>query len=264
MSSDKWRTAVPVLVAVLLFSTPPGCSVKEDRNFCPCALRLYFRDPPRAAVLVASDTGSDVIRRDTVFLEGRDTAVWLRLEGNHADLAVYQPIDCGFSVREGLRIPSGEAAPPLWLDAFSVPLTEEEVADTVCLHKEYCFLEIRIKESGGVPAYPFRLCFRGNVGGVSRTGDPVEGAFEVVREPDADGTVRICLPRQRDASLLLDITDGENRVRTFALGEYLEQSGYDWAALDLADQSMTLDFSRTAIRLEIGSWKRTYACEVVI
>ena len=72
------------------------------------------------------------------------------------------------------------------------------------------------------------------------------------------------LPRQIDNSLLLDIISDDDRRRTFAIGNYIEASGYDWESMDLKDITLDIDYARTDITFRIDAWERTVQFEVVI
>ena len=72
------------------------------------------------------------------------------------------------------------------------------------------------------------------------------------------------LPRQIDNSLLLDIISDDDRRRTFAIGNYIEASGYDWDSMDLKDITLDIDYARTDVTFRIGAWEHTTQFEVVI
>jgi hypothetical protein len=53
-------------------------------------------------------------------------------------------------------------------------------------------------------------------------------------------------------------------VRSFALGNYLLQAGYDWTAPDLEDQPLQIDLSVTNISFRTGRWSTVIPLEVEI
>ena len=71
------------------------------------------------------------------------------------------------------------------------------------------------------------------------------------------------LPRQRDASLKLDIFGDDGLLKSFSLGNYLLESGYDWTAKDLRDATVLVDFAGTQIRIEVGGWDHSYDFDIV-
>ena len=73
------------------------------------------------------------------------------------------------------------------------------------------------------------------------------------------------LPRQLpESELWLDLTTPEGTVRSFALGNYMLDAGYDWTAPDLADLPLQLNLSLTAITLRMGMWETVIPLEIEI
>ena len=81
--------------------------------------------------------------------------------------------------------------------------------------------------------------------------------------PSSDGLCRLRIPRQLDGSprLEIDFLDS-GEVRTFPVGEYILESGYDWDAADLKDISLEMDFSRSSLTFTISKWKKTLSYEI--
>ena len=73
----------------------------------------------------------------------------------------------------------------------------------------------------------------------------------------------LCLPRQRDSSLSLEIAEDASVLKSFALGNYIEGSGYDWSAPELDDIVVTIDYARTRLSISVGEWERSYSFDVV-
>ena len=72
------------------------------------------------------------------------------------------------------------------------------------------------------------------------------------------------LPRQTDASLKLDIFSGFGLLKSFALGNYLKASGYDWNAKDLSDATVFVDFAGTQIEISVSGWEDTHSFDIVL
>ena len=53
-------------------------------------------------------------------------------------------------------------------------------------------------------------------------------------------------------------------LRTFPLGDYIVQGGYDWAAPDLPDLPMEIDYARTQVTFRLECWEKTVERNVVI
>ena len=72
------------------------------------------------------------------------------------------------------------------------------------------------------------------------------------------------LPRQMDASLVLEVNDGSETLKNFALGEYVKACGYDWSEDDLKDISVRIDYARTKVVVEVKDWSEVCEFDIVI
>ena len=72
------------------------------------------------------------------------------------------------------------------------------------------------------------------------------------------------IPRQSDASLILSITENEDVLREFALGEYIIKSGYDWTAEDLEDVEVVVDYTKVDVTFRVNDWQDTVSFDVII
>lgn len=64
------------------------------------------------------------------------------------------------------------------------------------------------------------------------------------------------IPRQDpDSPLLLDIVMADSVVRTFSLGSYLKEAGFDWSAPDLGDIDIRLNLSVTSLAVRAPTWE---------
>ena len=66
-------------------------------------------------------------------------------------------------------------------------------------------------------------------------------------------------------SLLLDVEDEDSSVlKTFAIGEYMDKSGYDWTEADLEDVVIVLDYSVTGLRVVFKGWDKEYTYDIIL
>lgn len=252
MSSDPFsRFLLPVLLVAA------SCSVKENRAACPCSLMLDLSGLPVSPVVVEvtgegfSKTG--IVHADTVMVlsvpKGRTT---VSVVGG----ALADPDG-------GVQIPPGEEAPPLYLFHASFSSAAEQMVLPVVLHKQYCALELIFSGPAGYGP-PFEVEVEGNVSGWERDGTPAEGRFfhRLLPGPETPAVLR--LPRQGDDSLVMHILFSDRVVRTFALGTYMAEAGYDWTEPDLKDLTLKVDVSVTSVTLSSGGWTRTEDIELWI
>ena len=251
MSSDR---LLPILASLLLL---PSCSVKENRAACPCALALELTGlPVRPVVLSVAGEGysfTEIVQADTVLV----------LPVPKGELAVSA---VGGALAEGdgsVRIPEGEEAPPLYLFYADVLTDTEQVVLPVMLRKQFCALELLFKGPSGYGP-PFEVAIEGAYGGWRSDGSPAPGPFSRRLLPGSDGRATLRLPRQGDDSLLMHIVFSDNIVRTFALGSYIAESGFDWSAPDLGDLTLHVDISLTSVTLSTDLWSRAEEIELFI
>lgn len=152
---------------------------------------------------------------------------------------------------DGVHIPPGEQCPPVFLGVARVNTETEDASCEAPLHKNYCELSMNFVCPAGWRPMP--VCVSGNICGFGPGGSPLDGDFSYITQPSTSGRCSVRIPRQKDSSLLLSMGDGW----TFALGEYIRQSGYDWSAPDLGDIELDIDISLTSIIFHIGTWERT-------
>lgn len=240
------RFGIPVALFLILSS----CSIiKENRDSCPCSLQVEISglmDTP-AMLLVKSMRDSSYVELLSI---SRDTLMTLYVPRGGVTLSAW----AGASAPgEAVLIPSGSEAPPLYLYYGKVDAGGDLAYADIRLHKQFCTLTLEVE---GPPGWgpPIGTAVRGYTSGMSLTGAIIPGVYLYSPSASAvvDGnTVRIGtirLPRQKpDSQLLLDIVMEDNIVRTFSLGAYLQKAGYRWTAIDLADITVHMNLSVTAV-----------------
>lgn len=290
MFSETWRFyKFLVLLSVLQpFFTCPGCSVKEDRDLCPCTLVLEFprEDAERLqdGVTVCMRGYSDDVFSlcDTLLADrsassgGPDT---VSDKGSYSyvvpkgdiDLAVAYSADglAGELNSSGrwIEIDEGRPCPSIWTCCEMVSARADRVTVPVRLHKNFCRIDIQVRDVDG-EEFPFKLRVRGNVNGYGLDGKPARGAFlcdaERSETESAGYGYAVTVPRQTDDSLTLEIVTGDGVAKSFAIGNYIAASGYDWTSADLKDICLEIDYARTVISFTIDKWTHSEQFEVVI
>lgn len=310
MFSETWRFyKFLVLLSVLQpFFTCPGCSVKEDRDLCPCTLVLEFpnEDAERLQdgvtvcmrgysddgfslcdTLLAGQAASDG-SPDTISDKGSYSYV---VPKGDVDLAVAYSADglAGELNSSGkwIEIDEGRPCPSIWTCCEKVSARADRVTVPVRLHKNFCRIDIQVRDVDG-EEFPFKLRVRGNVNGYGLDGKPARGAFlcdaeSAETEGSGFGTesevpgfgtasestvsrygYAVTVPRQTDDSLILEIVTGDGVAKSFAIGNYIASSGYDWTSADLKDICLEIDYARTVILFTIDKWTHSEQFEVVI
>jgi hypothetical protein len=257
----KLSEAIVVTVAVALVLS---CSVKEDRGDCPCRLVLDMGEVDTSVVKYAELvlTASDgFCMRDTLAKEEFEDGYIADVPRGPVAVGVY----CGalgcVDDEGNLEIDYGNECPFVYMHSSQVLAEGESVAENVSMRKNHCVVNLKIQSDG---SFPFRMEAKGNVDGYGSDGEPSEGDFMYAMYADDGGVCQFTLPRQTDASLVLEVYDDTDVIRSFALGEYVEASGYDWEEDDLKDITVSLDYALTRIVISVADWTEEYIFDVVI
>ncbi len=292
MFSETWRFyKFLVLLSVLQpFFTCPGCSVKEDRDLCPCTLVLEFHSEDAERLqdgvtvcmrgysadgfslcdtLLAGQAASDG-SLDTISDKWSYSYV---VPKGDIDLAVAYSADglAGELNSSGrwIEIDEGRPCPSIWTCCEKVSARADRVTVPVRLHKNFCRIDIQVRDVDG-EEFPFKLRVRGNVNGYGLDGKPARGAFlcDAERsETESAGSghgYAVTVPRQTDDFLTLEIVTDDGVAKSFAIGNYIAASGYDWTSADLKDICLEIDYARTVISFTIDKWTYSEQFEVVI
>lgn len=250
------KTIVPVLSCMMLMSS---CSVKEVRDSCPCLLLIDFGENPSEKFMSADlmlAGGGEIIRKDAVDLTSVADGYSVYVPRSVIHLRLWAGTG-GLASDEGLSIPFGSPCPETYMYDADLLVEGESCVAKARLRKNHCVMTVKGEDA---ETLPFRMKVTGGVSGYDAVGKPVEGGFECV--PDDDG--KAVLPRQTDDSLLLHVSGDGTDVRTFALGQYLASSGYDWTSPDLEDVTVTLDYALTEVRIAVEGWEGVYVYDMVM
>ncbi len=282
-----FKSRIHHILALLAFLQPiitcPGCTVKEDRDLCPCLLEMRFSgdDAGRIcdcgiSVFLAGRGGraEGFALSDTLRLTSSEGSLWWASTVPRGSLYVAAVYPSTISVSPSdpdsfVTIRKGDSCPELWMFCEEVSTMCERRYVEPRLHKNYCALTMRICDRSGAP-FPFRLEVRGDVCGYDMSGVPRIGEFIAEAKYSEDVSsgnyyeAIVNIPRQSDSSLALDIISDDDKVRTFAIGNYIEASGYDWGSADLKDIVLEIDYARATITFRIDKWQHSEHFEVVI
>lgn len=256
------RMMLPMFLAVFL-SMFSACSVKEDRNPCPCLLELDIEGPDAEAsgavdILITSDDG--FVFHDVVDSWVEESLYSVSVPRGDLHVRAWCGADRNIS-EDGLFIPRGQDCPRVYMHDSDVVTEGEFYREEVWLRKNHCVLTLVNK---GEDNDFSDLVLKGNVSGYDAYGEPLAGDFEFSLGDASQQEYQAVLPRQRDDSLMLEMEDAKGNRIAFSLGRYIAASGYDWTAPELEDVTVTLDYALTEIRLNIDGWESVYRYDVEI
>lgn len=243
------KSRVPVFLFFIIIVSFPSCLlVKENRDNCPCRLEIQLSGTHGAVSRVLVSAGEESWN----FYAGRDTVLSVYVPKGRVSVTAWsgaeEPLDGVFLGT------SGGGFPPLFLCHCALEARGEEIIAHARLRKQFCTLSVGME---GPPGWgrPIGTNVRGNVSGMDIFGGTHPGSFNCVPGKSAGGwSMRI--PRQDpDSPLLLDIVMADSVVRTFSLGSYLKEAGFDWSAPDLGDIDIRLNLSVTSLAVRAPTWE---------
>ena len=203
---------LPVFLAAFL--SVAACSVKEDRNPCPCLLELDIKGPDAESsgavdILLTSHDG--FMHHDVVDAWAEESRYSVSVP--RTELHVRAWCGAGMNISEsGLRIPLGQDCPKVYMHDSDVVTEGEYYREEVWLRKNHCVLTLVNK---GEDNDFSDLVLKGNVSGYDAYGEPLAGDFEFSLGDASQQEYQAVLPRQRDDSLVLEMEDAKGILHLF-------------------------------------------------
>lgn len=260
------------LIVILLAAAFCSSCIKEDRSGCPCLLRMEFETSdgsvPEGRLLV-SVAGESFSWTETVEPSALEGPIELKVPRSGVRVNLWSEDAASMVVDgDGLVIPFGDDCPPVMMSSSSVDTDCECRSGKFPVLKNYCHLTVVMED--GDAGYPYDMSVSGNVDGYGIDGLPRHGRFchylPFESSPSSDSvdqfTRDIFLPRQSDSSLMLEISENASVLKTFAIGNYIAQSGYDWTGEELEDIVVRIDYACTRIEITVGDWKNSYDVDI--
>jgi hypothetical protein len=241
-----------------------GCSVREDREKCPCEILLDFSKEIRKenlCILAINDRGESI--HDERILKLEDSVYSFYVEPSDQ---IYLAVA---SYAEGFPLDFPPFQLPYGLDYYkqyaifsSLEPKGVLIRKEISLHKIYCEIEISFVSQTlqGID----QVGVSGNICGYKMDGSLIDGSFSCLKDAVDQDKVTISVPRQKDDSLELMIYSEGKKIVSFALGKYIADIGYDWTAEDLEDIKIEIDLVNKRIHLDSDLWtdSRYYALEI--
>ncbi|MBR5499819.1 MAG: hypothetical protein IKV75_06635 [Bacteroidales bacterium] len=239
-----------------------GCSVKEERDGCPCRLFLDLTSvdvADQSPFLISIFSADGFEYRKVVDVKNfQDTCV-VDVPRTELDVIVWSG-GGEYMYTDGLTIPPGSECPPVFIHTGRLEAKGEAVYENILLKKNYCILNLTF----AAPHTARYIALRGSVAGFDKYGQPVRGEFSVHREADSISSGIFYIPRLYDTPLYLDVEEADGIMRTFPLHDYLSDYGYDREVDELNDLNMTLAYTPLGINFIIQGWGEEKVINVVI
>ncbi len=230
-----------------------GCSVREDREKCPCEILLDFSKETRKenlCIAAINDRGEFI--HDERILKLENPIYSFNVEPSDQIYLAVASYAEGFPINlPPFQPPYGQEYYKQYAIFSSMMPRGGLIRKEIAMHKIYCEIEISFTSHPmeGVD----KVSIEGRVSGYEMNGNPMEGAFKCVKDVE-QASVSMIVPRQKDDSLELMIYSEDKRLVSFALGEHIADMGYDWTAEDLEDIKIEIDLVNKRIYLDSDLW----------
>ena len=225
-----------IMIGILGLVALVSCSVKEDRSDCPC----YLTVDAERAVSVDGWFGARSL---------------FNVNGGFVDRQVPRGIVDIVASHGRFSVPEGQQMDSLFARRIPVDTDGESAFARVTLCKNFATIELDFKdEDDGRTVYD--LLATGTVSGAdARTLEPVKGPFSCVPEPVTDGRgYAFRVPRQKDESLRLELSNNGSPVETIDLGYLIAKTGFDWKAESLGDIAILCDLPAHTFTITVKDW----------
>ena len=249
-----------------------SCSLKEDRDGCPCHLIIDLDNAVgngNADIFIFQD-GEEVLTDNVV---PADYPEGYRHEAGRrpASVTVIQGLKENIINEGRLVIKNGNDADRLFLYNETLQCGSETVMAAADLHKNWTTLEISLAAEAGEdsPAGNVRINISGGICGMDlRNGAPVRGDFQcIARLADSGFAVyAVNLPRQisSEDEILIAVSRNGKELFTCDISEAISRTGFDWSKPDLDDIRLRLDYISALFDVEIAEWETSPESDKVI
>lgn len=260
------RIAIITLLSVLPFT---GCTVKEDRQNCPCYLQVDLKDAydgieGKSGDVLVSIYCPETVYRSSVLISNYPDYLEIPVPKGEIMISVLSEPERQEMQDKSLLISEGNQADSVYAYCTNILAEGEFIYDRITLHKQYStvFLKLSgppVPPDGEVSPVNLDLKIIGYTDGLHTNGlKPHEGTFSIylpAKTPEEVQTFRI--PRQADKSLKMELYERSTGklVDTIPLGEYIDATGYSWTAIDLQDIYIELDYAMAEVRVSINEWE---------
>ena len=250
----RWHAAGALTASLLLLLT--ACSVKEDRDGCPCRLEVAVSGCGRISRNITLSAWNPAV----VFMEGIDVRDYpdgysRAVPKGYLTVSAFAGRKVQELSGESLVIPDGLPCDSLWAHRSLVDCTGETARDTAVLHKQFATVHLRIDNLGEGDPYPYSLILRSRYDGLRLTDcSPHAGRWSLPLDRLPDGTYVFRVPRQGDGSLTIDLMLDGRKVDEYPVGEYILRAGYSWLSEDLDDIWIGMGYGGSEPDIVIERW----------
>lgn len=255
---------ITAMAAVIVMAC--ACSIKEDRTPCPCWLKVFI-DPFPANGAVVSGFSSSMVFSESVGKKEYEGYYETTVPRTFLGVTCVSEAPSVDRAKGLALIPIGQQSDSLYAHHATVDCTGEDAEDHARLHKQFATVYMTFENSGDGSKCPYDVTVRGTVDGMNMNPfAPHEGDFEFSPEELQPMFFQYRIPRQKDASLVLELRnkDDGSIADTLPLGQQILDSGFDWGKESLEDIVITVNLGKIGIEVKVSEWKADKVYDVTI
>lgn len=251
------RLTIISIILGTLFSAV-SCSVKEDRDLCPCWLQIDLSGCIHFGpeVQIKGWSGNKNVMGAKVFEEDFDTIYEAEVPRGSVSYCAYSGLERSRQSGMEIIIPEGEQSDRIYAYRTEVITLGETAYDKVHLHKQYAnvFMSFAATEGMRIPGISVEI--RSHWNGINlKDLSPLAGKFIFSPQMSKDGIWSFRLPRQGDDEMIMNVYSNGTLVDMINLGETISKTGYDWSAEDLDDIWIGVDWALGEITIHLDGWE---------
>lgn len=287
MNTRKILSYILLTVAITAVSE---CSVKEDRQQCPCRLTLDISDGRRVvpeeclSILLINEDSS--VEADTRLKPDNFPKGWQKdVKKGIISICALKGVKACTKNAASLLAPERGEFDRIFFYHSHANCTGETARDTVRLRKAFAEIAVELPDPTNTK-HQFDITAECLSSGIDiTTSKPTGGKMSVLLKSDHDKALRgdfhpvqdldtigrsnrlfrfIC-PRQNDYSMriLLHNKNGE-LTYSIPIGEMLKDNEYSWDTQNLKDAFIKIDRAKVGISVKISDWNKGEEKEITI
>lgn len=249
--------------------------IMEERDGCPSYLSIDFSGTPEEVksiiLLLRYEDGFCIM--DTVLREDYANPYEIPVRRGTPFVSAFGNVD-KMVFDDGFSIIRGEESDKIYTDFRKGCYNGDLSHDTIKLGKSYIGLYIRVMNPAEASC-SVEITTECSSIGYSYSGEILEGIFRHTPEPHHIPTAeegyyeflsRIVRQKNGDAVLRIkSVQNGaEEEILEIPLSEKLKAAGMDMGSKDLQDIFITINYSRSSMKISVDDWERTEHIEIEI
>lgn len=234
---------ISLSMLTIVLAGSQGCSVKEDRSYCPSLLIVNTEEISQSisphVIHIWGDRGFHLY--DKIIPEEYPHEWTAEVRRSVNSLTAVCGLDKTEIENRCVTIHRGQESDRLWAHHSLVDCSGEYGYDTLRLHKQYCVLTIDMldypEDATDWSEFPAIPEIQGSCSGyMLDEGSPLHGDFLANARYVGNGMFQIILPRQEpDDDLLMRVIQDGVSIGSVDIGVVLKMAGFDWQKEDLDD-----------------------------